>query len=88
MIAKKSGGSQSTVVCWGSACDGNFSAPVGTNSTLVEPSECVCRCLQELREFFGHPAPANSNLLLDGSAKQPGSLERVVQHVSEPHTGL
>jgi hypothetical protein len=60
-VVKKSGGLKSTVVCWGEACTGNFSAPVRAKSILIPVSECACRCLQELHAFFGHGAAANVN---------------------------
>jgi hypothetical protein len=54
----------SSVVCWGSACEGNFHAPgwPPAKSVLVPASECVCRRIEELRGFFGHKAEANSNV--------------------------
>jgi hypothetical protein len=57
-FARKSGDFESRVVCWGAACEGNFRASgwPPAKSILVPASECVCRCLEELREFFGHHA--------------------------------
>ena len=53
-----------SVVCWGSACNGNFHAPgwPPAKSILVPASECKCRCLEELRGFFGYHTAANSNM--------------------------
>jgi hypothetical protein len=68
---KKSELSSHCVICWGSACEGNFSAPVSAKSLLVPVSECTCRCLQELRAFFGHSAAANANMM--GECEKPRS---------------
>jgi hypothetical protein len=62
MFVKKSVDLQSTVMCWGADCQGNFSASVGTKANLVPPSQCRCRYLEELRAFFGHPATAHPNV--------------------------
>jgi len=53
---KKSELSFDTVVCWRSACKGNFSAPgwPPAKSVLVPASECICRCTADLDSFFGH----------------------------------
>ena len=50
------------VVCWGAACTGNFRAPISARSTLVPASECTCRCLNELRAFFGRTETTSENL--------------------------
>jgi len=52
------------VVCWGSACEGNFQAPgwPPVKSMLVPVDECRCRYVEKLRSFFGHRAAAASNV--------------------------